>query len=131
VEGDAMHLPYPDNSFDLVTAAFGFRNLPNYAAGLAEIHRVLAPGGQLGILEANQPDGLSGAVYTLYFRHILPLIGGAISGDRAAYRYLPASVARFPRPPQMLAMMRDAGFTDEAWDGYLLRAAGLYRATKS
>jgi len=130
VEGDAMHLPYPDASFDLVTAAFGFRNLPNYAAGLAEIHRVLAPGGQLGILEANQPDGLSGALYNLYFRHILPVIGGAISGDRAAYRYLPASVARFPRPPQMLAMLRDAGFTSAAWDGYLLRAAGLYRATK-
>jgi len=130
VEGDAMHLPYPDASFDLVTAAFGFRNLPNYAAGLAEIHRVLAPGGQLGILEANQPDGLSGALYTLYFRHILPVIGGAISGDRAAYRYLPASVASFPRPPQMLAMLRAAGFTQTAWDGYLLRAAGLYRATK-
>jgi len=131
VEGDAMHLPYPDASFDLVTAAFGFRNLPNYAAGLAEIHRVLAPGGQLGILEANQPDGLSGALYTLYFRHILPIVGGVISGDRAAYRYLPASVARFPRPPQMLAMLREAGFTPEAWDGYHLRAAGLYRATKS
>jgi demethylmenaquinone methyltransferase/2-methoxy-6-polyprenyl-1,4-benzoquinol methylase len=130
VEGDALHLPYPDASFDLVTVAFGFRNLPNYVAGLAEIHRVLAPGGQLGILEANQPDGLSGALYTLYFRHVLPVIGGTISGDRAAYRYLPDSVARFPRPPQMLAMLRAAGFTSAAWDGYLLRAAGLYRATK-
>ena len=130
VEADALHLPYPDASFDLVTSAFGFRNLTNYPAALAEIHRVLRPNGQIGILECNQPGGLSGALYTLYFRHILPLIGGLISGDRAAYRYLPASVARFPRPPQMLALLREAGFTHEAWDGYLLHAAGLYHATK-
>jgi demethylmenaquinone methyltransferase/2-methoxy-6-polyprenyl-1,4-benzoquinol methylase len=130
VEGDAMHLPYPDNSFDLVTSAFGFRNLTNYSEGLAEIHRVLRPGGRIGILECNQPDGLSGAGYNLYFKHILPIVGGMISGDRAAYRYLPASVARFPRPPQMLALMASAGFADCAWDGYLLRAAGLYRGTK-
>jgi demethylmenaquinone methyltransferase/2-methoxy-6-polyprenyl-1,4-benzoquinol methylase len=130
VEADAMHLPYPDGTFDLITAAFGFRNLTNYAAGLAELHRVLRPGGSLGILEANQPDGLSGALYTLYFRHILPIIGGLLSGDRAAYRYLPASVARFPRPPQMLALLREAGFDHPSWDGYLLRAAGLYRAVK-
>jgi demethylmenaquinone methyltransferase/2-methoxy-6-polyprenyl-1,4-benzoquinol methylase len=62
---------------------------------------------------------------------VLPLIGGAISGDRAAYRYLPASVERFPRPPQMLALMAAAGFQQTAWDGYLLRAAGLYRGTKA
>jgi demethylmenaquinone methyltransferase/2-methoxy-6-polyprenyl-1,4-benzoquinol methylase len=130
VEADAMHLPYPDDTFDLITAAFGFRNLTHYAAGLAELHRVLRPGGSLGILEANQPDGFSGALYTLYFRHILPLIGGLLSGDRAAYRYLPASVARFPRPPQMLALLREAGFHHACWDGYLLRAAGLYRAVK-
>jgi demethylmenaquinone methyltransferase/2-methoxy-6-polyprenyl-1,4-benzoquinol methylase len=130
VEGDAMHLPYADNSFDLITAAFGFRNLTNYAEGLAEIHRVLSPGGQIAILECNQPDGLSGFAYTLYFRYILPVIGGLISGDRAAYRYLPASVARFPRPPQMLRLMAEAGFTATSWKGYLLRAAGLYRGTK-
>jgi demethylmenaquinone methyltransferase/2-methoxy-6-polyprenyl-1,4-benzoquinol methylase len=130
VEGDAMHLPYPDNSFDLVTAAFGFRNLANYEEGLTELHRVLRPGGQIGILECNQPEGLTGALYSLYFRKILPLLGGMISGDRSAYTYLPESVARFPRPPRMLAMLRDAGFTSEAWDSYLLRAAGLYRATK-
>jgi demethylmenaquinone methyltransferase/2-methoxy-6-polyprenyl-1,4-benzoquinol methylase len=130
VEGDAMHLPYADESFDLVTAAFGFRNLTNYAEGLAEIARVLKPGGMIGILECNQPDGLSGFGYGMYFRHVLPLLGGWISGDRAAYRYLPASVARFPRPPQMLRMMAEAGFVGSAWEGYLLRAAGLYRGVK-
>jgi demethylmenaquinone methyltransferase/2-methoxy-6-polyprenyl-1,4-benzoquinol methylase len=130
VEGDAMHLPYADASFDLVTSAFGFRNLTNYAGGLAEIYRVLKPEGRIGILECNQPGGISGAVYTLYFRYGLPLIGGIISGDWKAYRYLPESVARFPRPPQMLAKMVEAGFRECAWDGYLLRAAGLYSAVK-
>jgi demethylmenaquinone methyltransferase / 2-methoxy-6-polyprenyl-1,4-benzoquinol methylase len=130
VEGDAMHLPYPDASFDLITSAFGFRNLTNYSTGLAEIYRVLKPGGRIGILDCNQPGGLNGALYTVYFRFGLPLIGGLISGDWAAYRYLPSSVARFPRPPQMIALMREAGFQDCAWDGYFLRAAGLYRAIK-
>jgi demethylmenaquinone methyltransferase/2-methoxy-6-polyprenyl-1,4-benzoquinol methylase len=130
VEGDAMHLPFPDASFDLVTSAFGFRNLSNYAAGLREIHRVLRPGGRIGILECNQPTGLSGALYNLYFQRIVPLVGGWISGDRRAYSYLPASVARFPRPPQMLALMRHAGFADPEWDGYLMHAAGLFSATR-
>lgn len=130
VEGDAMHLPYADATFDLITSAFGFRNLTNYPAGLAEIYRVLKPGGRIGILECNQPGGLSGALYTLYFRFGLPLIGGLISGNWAAYRYLPASVARFPRPPQMISLIREAGFREGAWDAYLLRAAGLYRAVK-
>lgn len=130
VEGDAMHLPFPDASLDLVTAAFGFRNLINYAGGLREIARVLRPGGTIGILECNQPDGLNGALYNLYFHRILPVVGGTLSGDRAAYRYLPASVARFPRPPQMLGMLAEAGFAEAAWDGYLLHAAGLYRAVK-
>ena len=131
IEGDAMHLPFADASLDLVTAAFGFRNLSNYAEGLREIARVLRPGGQIGILEANQPSGLNGLLYNLYFHRILPVIGGLLSGDRPAYRYLPASVQRFPRPPQMLAMLTEAGFAQPAWDGYLLQAAGLYHAQKS
>jgi demethylmenaquinone methyltransferase/2-methoxy-6-polyprenyl-1,4-benzoquinol methylase len=131
VEGDAMALPFADNSLDLVTSAFGFRNLSNYAAGLREIHRVLRPGGSVGILECNQPDGLSGALYNLYFRRVLPVVGGWISGKRAAYEWLPSSVQRFPRPPRMLSLMQDAGFTGCAWDGYFLRAAGLYRGTKA
>ena len=130
VEGDAMRLPFADGSFDLVTAAFGFRNLTDYAAGLRELHRVLRPGGQIGILEANQPSGLNALVYNFYFHRIVPVLGGWLSGDRAAYAYLPASVARFPRPPQMLAMIAEAGFAEPRWDGYLFHAAGLYRATR-
>lgn len=129
--GDAMHLPFPDDSVDLVTAAFGFRNLSNYAAGLREIARVLRPGGQIGILEANQPEGLNALFYNAYFHRVLPLIGGLLSGQRAAYAYLPASVQRFPRPPQMLQMLAEAGFEKARWDGYLFHAAGLYSATRS
>ncbi len=130
VEGDAMHLPYPDASFDLITSAFGFRNLSNYAAGLAEIFRVLKPGGQLGILEANQPDGFNGLLYNLYFHHILPAVGGLLSGHKAEYRYLPASVQRFPRPPKMLQLLSEADFARADWDGLLLGAAGIYSAQK-
>lgn len=130
IEGDAMHLPFADASLDLVTAAFGFRNLSNYAEGLREIHRVLRPGGEIGILECNQPSGFKGALYNFYFHRILPLIGGWLSGDHAAYRYLPASVQRFPRPPAMLGMLAGTGFHDAHWDGYLLHAAGLYCARK-
>lgn len=130
LEVDAMALPFPDNSLDLVTFAFGFRNLRNYADGLAEVFRVLAPSGQIAILECNQPGGLTGLLYSLYFKRVLPLLGGLISGAPAAYRYLPASVERFPRPPEMLALLRHAGFTQPRWTGYTFRTAGLYRATK-
>lgn len=131
IEGDAMHLPFPDASLDLVTAAFGFRNLSNYSAGLREIARVLRPGGQLGILEANQPGGLNALIYNTYFHRILPRLGGLLSGQPAAYRYLPASVQRFPRPPQMLTMLAEAGFAEAQWRGYLFKAAGLYRARRA
>ena len=131
IEADALHLPIADNSVDLVTSAFGFRNLANYEEGLAELHRILRPGGQIGILDCNQPEGLVGALYNLYFKTILPRLGGLISGQPRAYSYLPASVERFPRPPRMLQLIANAGFTGGAWTSYTFGTAGLYRATKS
>ena len=131
IEADALHLPLADNSIDLVTSAFGFRNLANYEDGLAELRRVLRPGGQIGILDCNQPDGLVGALYNLYFKTILPRLGGLISGEPRAYSYLPASVERFPRPPRMLQLITNAGFTGATWTSYTFGTAGLYRATKS
>jgi demethylmenaquinone methyltransferase/2-methoxy-6-polyprenyl-1,4-benzoquinol methylase len=130
IEADALHLPLAGNSIDLITTGFGFRNLANYEEGLAEFHRVLRPGGQFGILECNQPEGLFGAIYDLYFKKILPKVGGLISGNIRAYSYLPASVERFPRPPRMLQLIRNAGFTNASWTSYALGTAGLYRATK-
>ena len=98
-EADALALPVPDASLDLVTAAFGFRNLANYARGLAEMRRVLRPGGVAAILEFSQPPNAAfGALYGFYSRRILPCIGGALSGSRDAYTYLPDSVGKFPPP---------------------------------
>jgi len=130
LQADALHLPLADSSVDLITCAYGFRNLASYEEGLAELHRVLRPGGRIGILECNQPGGLTGALYSLYFHHVLPLIGGLISGNSSAYRYLPASVARFPRPPRMLELIRNTGFIAAAWDRYAFGAAGLFHAQK-
>ncbi|CAN5619839.1 bifunctional demethylmenaquinone methyltransferase/2-methoxy-6-polyprenyl-1,4-benzoquinol methylase UbiE [soil metagenome] len=130
IEADALHLPIASNSIDLATSAFGFRNLANYEEGLAELHRILRPGAQLGILECNQPGGVIGAIYNLYFKKILPRVGGLISGQPAAYTYLPASVERFPRPPRMIQLIRNAGFTDVSWTSYVFGTAGLYKATK-
>ncbi len=130
IEADALHLPLADASVDLVTSAFGFRNLADYPAGLAELHRVLRPGGEIAILECNQPGGLTGLLYSFYFHRILPTLGGLISGKRRAYAYLPASVLKFPRPPEMKAMIAAAGFTNPTWTSYTLGTAGLYRATK-
>jgi demethylmenaquinone methyltransferase/2-methoxy-6-polyprenyl-1,4-benzoquinol methylase len=131
IEADALHLPMADRSVDLVTSAFGFRNLANYEEGLTELYRVLRPGGQIGILECNQPEGVTGALYNLYFKKVLPKIGGMLSGDADAYRYLPDSVERFPRPPRMLQLIANAGFCDASWISYTFGVAGLYRATTS
>lgn len=130
VEADALHLPFPDESFDLVTSAFGFRNLADYDAGLREIARVLRPGGECGILDFSEPGGLMGKIYRVYFKHVLPKIGTLISGVRGPYAYLPASVERFPEPEEMLGRMKLAGFASADWTPYTFAIAGLYRARK-
>ncbi len=130
IEADALQLPFPDQSFDLVTSAFGFRNLADYDAGLREIRRVLRPGGEIGILECSEPEGLLGKFYDVYFKSILPRIGTMISGVKGAYSYLPASVARFPLPPEMLSRMQSAGFREASWTPYTFATAALYRAKR-
>jgi len=131
VEADALHLPFGQDTFQLVTAAFGFRNLANYDHGLAEIHRVLAPGGEAGILDFGEPKGMVGRLYRIYFRQVLPRVGTLISGVRGPYAYLPASVQRFPPPDEMLERMRAAGFWDVSWTPYTFGIAGLYRGKKA
>jgi len=130
VEADALRLPFAANQFDLVTAAFGFRNLANYDHGLTEIFRVLAKDGETGILDFGEPKGLIGSVYRLYFRRVLPAIGTVISGVRGPYAYLPKSVQRFPSPEEMLERMRAAGFREVSWSPYTFGIAGLYRGKK-
>lgn len=131
VEADALRLPFPDGHFNLVTSAFGFRNLADYDAGLREIARVLAPGGECGILDFGEPGGLLGQCYRVYFKKILPRIGTALSGVRGPYAYLPASVERFPAPEEMLRRMREAGFRQVSWTPYTFGIAGLYMGVKS
>jgi demethylmenaquinone methyltransferase / 2-methoxy-6-polyprenyl-1,4-benzoquinol methylase len=130
VEADALNMPFATGQFQLVTSAFGFRNLANYDRGLAEIYRVLAPSGEVGILDFGEPKGLLGKLYRVYFRRVLPAIGTLISGVRGPYAYLPASVLRFPSPDEMLQRMRAAGFRDVSWTPYTFGIAGLYRGKK-
>ena len=130
IEADALSLPFPSAHFDLVTSAFGFRNLADYNAGLNEIIRVLRPGGECGVLDFGEPKGLMGAVYRIYFKQVLPRVGTMISGVRGPYAYLPASVERFPPPEEMLARMKRAGFAEANWTPYTFGIAGLYRGRK-
>ena len=130
IEADALQLPFPDANFDLITAAFGFRNLADYDAGLREMARVLRPGGECGILDFGEPSGLLGKLYRVYFRRVLPAVGTVISGVQGPYKYLPASVERFPPPEEMLERMRQAGFREASWTPYTFGVAGLYRGVK-
>jgi demethylmenaquinone methyltransferase/2-methoxy-6-polyprenyl-1,4-benzoquinol methylase len=130
IEADALRLPFPDSHFDLITSAFGFRNLADYDAGLREIVRVLRPGGQCGLLDFGEPEGLLGKLYRVYFKHVLPAIGTVISGVQGPYKYLPASVERFPAPDEMQQRMRNAGFREASWTPYTFGVAGLYRGVK-
>ena len=109
---DGEALPYADGTFDRVTCAFGIRNFEHKEQGLSEFRRVLKPGGKVVILELSVPQNRVVLwAYDLYFTHLLPAIGGVVSGDKAAYRYLPASVHRFPAPQEFCRMMELAGFT--------------------
>ena len=136
IEADALHLPLRAASLDLIVTAFGFRNLANYESGLNEFARVLKLGGQLGILDFAEPGGLFGKAYSVYFRRVLPTIGRLISGPRAAgtvgpYSYLPASVAKFPPPSELLELMRATGYTECSWQPYTFGIAGLYTGVRS
>jgi demethylmenaquinone methyltransferase/2-methoxy-6-polyprenyl-1,4-benzoquinol methylase len=130
IEADALNLPLPGEHCDLVTSAFGFRNLADYNAGLREIYRVLRKNGEIGILDFGEPKGLLGKLYRFYFRYVLPKIGTLISGVRGPYAYLPASVARFPEPQEMLERMSQSGFREISWTPYSFGIAGLYRGKK-
>lgn len=110
--GDCEALPFADCTFDRATAAFGVRNFEHLETGLKEMYRVLKPSGKIVILELSTPSGkIPAALYKLYFLNILPAIGGLVSGNRGAYRYLPESVLKFPRPDEFMKIMERCGFT--------------------
>ena len=111
--GDCLRLPFPDATFDAVTNAFVLRNLADLRAGLAEMARVLKPGGRLVCLDMTQPPpGPFGALYRLYFGRLMPPLAGLLSGDRAAYRYLPDSLTGFPDAQALASMLAAAGLAD-------------------
>jgi demethylmenaquinone methyltransferase/2-methoxy-6-polyprenyl-1,4-benzoquinol methylase len=111
LEGDALHLPFEDGSFDAATIAFGLRNLSDVSAGLSELRRILRPGGLAIVLEFSRPvvPGFR-KVFQFYFSFVLPRVGGLLSGSRGAYEYLPDSVASFPDQETLATLMREAGF---------------------
>ena len=130
-QGDGENLPFPDGTFDRVTIAFGIRNFEHREEGLREMRRVLKPGGRLVILELSVPENrIVRGFYNLYFLHILPWIGGRISGDKAAYNYLPASVVKFPGRKAFMATMADCGFSDVRHRAFSLGICRMYTGEK-
>jgi demethylmenaquinone methyltransferase / 2-methoxy-6-polyprenyl-1,4-benzoquinol methylase len=126
---DALQLPYADDCFDLVTTAFGFRNLVNYRNGLREIARVLKPGGEVGILEFSEPGaGAMAGLFRFYFHRILPKVGKIISGGNEAYSYLPKSVTRFPSPDELAMLMHQVGFVDVRVTSWNFKSVILHTA---
>lgn len=129
--GDALALPYDDNTFDAVTVAYGVRNFDNIAKGYDEMFRVLRPGGKLLVLELSTPaSALIRIPYKMYVRYVIPTMGRLVSKDSRAYRYLPESVAAVPARADMCRLMTDAGMTDARWHGFFLGVCTLYIATK-
>jgi demethylmenaquinone methyltransferase / 2-methoxy-6-polyprenyl-1,4-benzoquinol methylase len=131
IEGDALRLPFADESFDAVTIAFGLRNLAGVAEGLSELRRVLKRGGRLAVLEFSSPvvPGFR-AAFNFYFTRVLPRIGGLVSGSRGAYEYLPDSVSKFPDQRQLAGMMRETGFDRVEYRNLTGGIAALHTGTR-
>jgi demethylmenaquinone methyltransferase/2-methoxy-6-polyprenyl-1,4-benzoquinol methylase len=130
-EGAAEAMPFEDNNFDAATVAFGARNYTHLEQGTSEMHRVLKKGGHIYVLEFSSPHkGLFAMLFRLYFHNVLPIIGGLVSGDRAAYRYLPRSVGEFPQREAFIAIMEQAGFKECSYIDMTSGIATLYEGVK-
>ncbi|MGB8507154.1 MAG: bifunctional demethylmenaquinone methyltransferase/2-methoxy-6-polyprenyl-1,4-benzoquinol methylase UbiE [Pyrinomonadaceae bacterium] len=132
IEGDALRLPFADCSFEVVTIAFGLRNLASVEDGLKELRRVLKPGGRLVVLEFSRPlvPGFR-ALFQFYFTRVLPRIGGLVSGSRGAYEYLPDSVSRFPDQKRLAAMMRETDFANVEYQNLTGGIAALHTGVRT
>ena len=131
LEADTLALPFPDNSLDVISTAFGFRNLANYSRGLQEMRRVLKPGGTVAILEFSRVHApVIGPLFRLYFRRILPRIGTLISGVPGPYQYLPDSVSRFPDQEALSSLLRETGLIHVRYRNFSLGAAALHLGQK-
>lgn len=131
VVGDAMALPFPDNSFDVYTISFGIRNVTRIPDALSEAYRVLKPGGRLMVLEFSQiPNDLMQKVYDLYSFNIIPVMGQVIAGDRASYQYLVESIRKFPDQETFATMIRAAGFGMVKYRNLTMGIAALHSGWK-
>jgi len=127
LQGDVLALPFSDNTFDCATIGFGLRNLDNIFAGLTEFRRVLKPDGRLVVLDIVMPTNIvSKAIFYIGFRSMLPLVGWALSGNRAAYQYLPDSVQTYLTPPELAAMMKKAGFSEVGYRQLFLGSIAIH-----
>ena len=131
IEGDALRLPFRDQTFDAVTIAFGLRNLASVEGGLAELLRILKPNGWLVVLEFSRPtNSILRPLFGFYFRRILPLMGGVISGSLSAYTYLPNSVLKFPDQEQLALLMKDSGFQQVSFENLTGGIAALHMGSR-
>ena len=128
---DAQDIPYADGSYDVITMAYGIRNMPDRPRALSEMFRVLRPGGALVCLEfSTPPNGVWRALYHFYLRHLIPFWGGLITGDKDGFVYLAKSIRAFPDQEGLADMMREAGFTDVTWKNYTGGIAAVHVARK-
>jgi demethylmenaquinone methyltransferase/2-methoxy-6-polyprenyl-1,4-benzoquinol methylase len=126
IEGDALNLPFDDATFDASTIAFGLRNLADPVRGLREMQRVIRPGGRSVVLEfVRPPRGLTGSAYRVYLRTLLPAIGGALSGDRGAYRYLSDTIDSYRTPGELGDIAMQAGWADVVYRGLAMGTVGI------
>jgi len=128
---DVESIPYPDNSFDAVTIAFGYRNFPDHEKALKELYRVLVPGGSLYILEYSPMETpVIGNIYHWYLEKVMPKIAGMISGNTDAYTYLNKSIAEFFTPEQIVQQLKNADFPFVKHQKISLGIVNLYIATR-
>ncbi len=128
---DAQNIPYEDNSYDAVTVAYGIRNMPDRPRALAEMYRVLKPGGALVCLEfSTPPNAVWRGLYNFYLKHLIPFWGGLITGDKSGFVYLSKSIKAFPDQEHLAQMMREAGFENISWKNYTGGIAAVHVAHK-
>lgn len=129
VVADALNLPFPDGGFDVVTVAFGLRNMADYPAALREMRRILKPGGKLVILDFSLPKGILRGPYRFYLHRVLPRMAGWLTGQRDAYEYLGGSIEQFPSGDEMRSLLGDCGFVDTKADGLTGCVVSIYEGT--
>ncbi len=130
-KADCLSIPFPDASFDAVTVAYGVRNFEHLDRGYAEMARVLRPGGMLCVIELSTPRGkLTRPLYDLYTLCVIPALGRAVSSDKSAYTYLPASIAAMPQGEEMLRLMTEAGLSEPRLRRMTFGVCTIYTAVK-